>query len=404
MTDWGARAAERLKMLAKASEPGPGVTRLPYTPQHRAAIDMLSGWMKDAGLAVHLDAAGTLVGRLEGPEGSGTFYLGSHQDSVRHGGAFDGIMGVVLPILAIEKLQAGRVPLPFSVEVLAFADEEGVRFPTALVGSRALAGRFDPGVLEMTDNGGISLRQALSDFGLNPDAIGEIARPSQAALGYLEAHIEQGPVLEEEDQALGVVTAICGIERHQITLLGETGHAGTIPMGSRRDALVGASKIVTGINELANSVTDLRATVGALDVHPNVVNAVPGQVRMTVEIRSPIDATREAAGRDLEAMARNAAVQCSLALEIERSYSQPAQACDPALVKRLDTAVRQTGQQGLKLPSGATHDASAMADLCPMAMLFVRCRGGLSHRPEEYAAPEDLGRAVTAIAHFLAQY
>lgn len=198
-----------------------------------------------------------------------------------------------------------------------------------------------------------------------------------------------------------MVTAICGIERHQITLTGETGHAGTLPMGSRRDALVGAAKIVTAINTLAQSTPDLRATVGALDVQPNVVNAVPRQVRMTIEIRSPIDETREAAGQTLATIANEAADQGRLDLNIQRSYHQPAQPCDPALTGTLGTAVMETGDIGLNLPSGATHDASAMAALCPISMLFVRCRDGVSHRPEEYAEPADMGRAILAISHFL---
>ncbi|HHC30261.1 MAG TPA: hydantoinase/carbamoylase family amidase, partial [Rhodobacterales bacterium] len=247
MTDWGALARERLSALAQASAQGPGVTRLPFTQEHRKALDLLTGWMQEAGLEVHLDAAGTLVGRLEGPEGAPTFLMGSHQDSVVEGGAFDGIMGVVLPILALQRLRDNGVALPFAVEVLAFADEEGVRFPTALLGPRALAGTFDPAVLEMTDADGISLRTALHRFGLSPDEIAALRSNSDSILGYLETHIEQGPVLEQANEALGVVTAICGIERHPILLTGETGHAGTVPMALRRDALVGASAIVTEV-------------------------------------------------------------------------------------------------------------------------------------------------------------
>lgn len=400
-TDWGAEAARRLTRLAACSEPGPGVTRLPFTPEHRAALDLLTGWMRQAGLVPSLDDAGTLVGRLEGPEGAGTFYLGSHQDSVREGGAYDGIMGVVLPILALEKLRQEGVTLPFAVEVLAFADEEGVRFPTALIGSRALAGTFDPAVLDMTDADGIPLRAALTGFGLDPDRIPELQRPRQAALGYLEAHIEQGPVLEAEGEALGAVTAICGIERHQITVTGETGHAGTLPMQGRRDALVGAAALVTEVNRLARATPELRGTVGALTVQPNVVNAVPREVRMTAEFRAPQDATREAAGAALHRFAATLAEQHRLTIDIARSYAQPAQPCDPALSDSLRAAIRAGGGAGRALPSGATHDASAMADLCPIAMLFLRCRDGISHNPREYAAPADLGRGVAVLAALL---
>ncbi|MCE8555142.1 M20 family metallo-hydrolase [Ruegeria pomeroyi] len=401
MTDWGKRAEALLADLAACSEPGPGVTRLPFTPQHRAALDLLEARMRAAGLAVTLDDAGTLIGRRAGPPGTLTLLMGSHQDSVRQGGAFDGIMGVVLPLLALEKLAEEGIKLPFSVEVLAFADEEGVRFPTALVGSRALAGTFDPEVLSMQDAQGISLRMAMSEFGLDPDRITTLARDPAAVLGFVETHIEQGPVLEAEGQALGVVTAICGIERHQIVLTGETGHAGTLPMEGRRDALVGAAALVTEVARLGESTPGLRATVGALTVEPNVVNAVPRRVRMSAEFRSPDDDTRRRAGDALHRFARNLAEERNLRVEAELTYAQAAQPCDSALGARLAAATQAVGIRGLSLPSGATHDASAMADLCPMAMLFVRCRDGVSHKPEEYASASDLGRAIDALAAFL---
>lgn len=394
-------AAERLAQLARCSAPGPGVTRLPFTAEHRSALDLLQGWMRQAGLTVSLDAAGTLVGRLDGPEGSGTFYLGSHQDSVREGGAYDGIMGVILPLLALEQLQAEGVGLPFSVELLAFADEEGVRFPTALLGPRALAGTFDTSVLDMTDDDGVTIRDAMRDFGLDPDRIAELQRPRQAALGYLETHIEQGPVLERKAEALGIVTAICGIERHPITVTGETGHAGTLPMQGRRDALVGAAALVGEVNRLAQETEGLLGTVGYLTVAPNAVNAVPREVRMVAEFRSPDDATRRAGGDALHAFAADLAARTGLGVDISRSYEQPAQPCDVALSETLRQAVTSQGAKGLALPSGATHDASAMADLCPIAMLFVRCRGGVSHSPAEYAEPEDMRAAARAIADFL---
>lgn len=400
--DWGRIAANRLAALAECSAPGPGVTRLPFTPHHRAALDLLTGWMEAAGLSVRLDAAGTLIGRREGPPGAPTFLMGSHQDSVREGGAFDGIMGVVLPLVALEKLAAEGAALPFAVEVLAFADEEGVRFPTALIGPRALAGTFDPSVLDMVDDSGTTLREAMAAFGLAPDDIAGLARDRAGVLGYLETHIEQGPVLEAEGEALGVVTAICGIERHPVVLTGETGHAGTLPMHMRRDALVGAAALITEVDRLARAEAGLLGTVGTLSVAPGAVNAVPREVRTMVELRAPDDDLRERAGQALTDFAAAMADERGLGLEMHRSYHQPAAPCDAAMMDRLEAAVQATGGRGLRLPSGATHDASAMADLCPIAMLFVRCAGGVSHRPEEHASAEDMGAAVAAIAHFLA--
>lgn len=399
--DWGREAAERLARLARISEAGPGVTRLPFTPEHRAALDLLAGWMAEAGLAVRLDAAGTLVGRLEGPPGAPTFLMGSHQDSVREGGAFDGIMGVVLPVLALERLRAEGVALPFAVEVLAFADEEGVRFPTALMGPRALAGTFDAAVLVMTDDSGRSLAEAMRAFGLEPGGVAALRRDSAEVLGYLETHIEQGPVLEAEGEALGVVTAICGIERHQVTLRGETGHAGTLPMPMRRDALVGAAALVTEVDRRARAEPGLLGTVGTLAVSPGAVNAVPREARLTIELRAPDDALREAAGRDLAKRAEAIASDHRLELEMWRSYAQAAAPCDATLSEALTQAVRAVGGRGLTLASGATHDASAMADLCPIAMLFVRCAEGVSHHPAERVEATDMGLAIRAICAFL---
>ncbi len=401
MTDWGARAESLLNELATCSEPGPGVTRLPFTPEHRAVIDLLRAEMEAQDLTVTLDHAGTLIGRREGPPGSKTLLMGSHQDSVREGGAYDGIMGVVLPLLALAKLRSEGTALPFSVEVLAFAEEEGVRFPTALIGSRALARTFDPAVLSMTDAHGVSLRDAMVEFGLAPDRTGTLARNPDDVLGFVEAHIEQGPVLEREDQPLGVVTAICGIERHQIEVVGETGHAGTLPMSGRRDALVAAAAIVAEVDRLGQTTPNLRATVGALNVEPNVVNAVPRRATLTAEFRSPDDATRIAAGEALDQFMQQLAKDRETAIRARKTYSQAAQPCDETLSSQLKCAVTDTGARGLTLPSGATHDASAMADLCPIAMLFVRCRDGVSHTPEELANAEDMGAAISALASFL---
>ncbi len=401
MTDCGARAEGRLNELATCSEPGPGVTRFPFTSEHRAVIDLLRAEMEAQDLTVALDHAGTLIGRREGPPGSKTLLMGSHQDSVREGGAYDGIMGVVLPILALEKLRGEGVNLPFTVEILAFADEEGVRFPTALIGSRALAGTFDPAVLDMHDGQGVTLRDAMGSFGLEPSGIGALRRDPDDIIGYLETHIEQGPFLEHEDEAIGVVTAICGIELHEIKVTGETGHAGTLPMKGRRDALVGAAALVLEVEKLGQRTADLRATVGALTVEPNVVNAVPRAVRLTSEFRSPGDDIRSKAGETLHDFAQNLATRRSLTIEAKRTYVQVAQPCSENLSRRLISAAVQSGARGLLLPSGATHDASAMADLCPIAMQFVRCRGGVSHKPEELASAKDMALATSALSRFL---
>lgn len=398
--DWGKRAAAMLGEAAAISEPGPGVTRLPFTPEHARTAELISDWMRAAGLVVRRDAAATVIGRREGSRaGTGTFLLGSHQDSVRQGGAFDGMMGVVLPILALAAL--GTQDLPFAVEVLAFADEEGVRFPTALLGPRALAGTFDPTIVDLKDRGGTTLGSALADFGGDPAGLAALARNRSETLGYLETHIEQGPVLEEENRPLGIVTAICGIERHEVRIVGRAAHAGTTPMRLRHDALAAAAELVSTVEQLCAGSEDAVGTVGRLDVAPNVVNAVPGEVRLSLELRSASDATRAALRERIEKAAHHAAKRRGCTLDMERTYEQPVRACDPALRAELRQAVAAAGMEPRELMSGATHDASAMADLCPMAMLFVRCQDGISHHPDEHVEAADLRLAVEVIRTFL---
>ena len=399
--NWGQCAQDRLSYIARCSVYGEGVTRFPFTSQHEAALDVIRSWMSQAGLQVHMDAAGTLIGRKDGPEGAPTFLIGSHQDSVRNGGGYDGIMGVVLGCLALEKLAADGNELPFSVEILAFADEEGVRFPTALMGPRALAGTFDPAVLAMTDSDGVSLRNALAGFGGDPDRVAALARDPAKTLGYLEIHIEQGPVLEAQDTALGIVTGICGIERNTVTFTGDTGHAGTVPMDSRRDALVAASDFISAIHDAAKKVTDLRATIGALSLHPNVVNAIPRAVELTLEIRALNDAVRDDFARLARYLGDNISGGRRVGFSMERTYEQLAVPCNGDLIDALSTATGAICPTAPRLPSGATHDASAMADLCPISMLFVRCEDGVSHKPEEFAASDDMDAAIQSIAAFL---
>lgn len=400
MTDPGQRAQAWLDRLARCSEPGPGVTRLPFTPQHHAALVLLREMMEGAGLAVHLDAAGTLIGRQEGPPGAPVLLTGSHQDSVRAGGAYDGIMGVVLPVLALAGLRAAGVTLPFAVEVLAFADEEGVRFPTALMGPRALAGTFPQDALDLCDRSGVSLRQAMAAFGLDPGALPGLRRDPATILGWVEIHLEQGPVLDRAGVPLGVVSAICGIERHSLTLTGEAAHAGTMPMAQRRDALAGAAELILATEDLARRTPGLLATIGSLRPHPDVVNAVPGRVDLTLEIRAPEDALRTRAAHDLIRRAEAIAATRGLALSHRQTYAQPATPCAAPMIAALAQAVDPGGRAPV-LASGATHDSAAMADLCPVGMIFTRCTDGLSHHPQEHVPPDAMSAAIAALMRYL---
>ncbi len=400
MTD-GDRAEQMLAEIAAASTTTEGVTRLPWTDQHRAAVIVMTGWMQDAGLEVQMDAAGTLVGRSPGGRGKPVLLFGSHQDSVRSGGRYDGIMGICLACLAARRFRDRWDALPFAVEVLAFADEEGVRFPTALIGPRALAGTLDPAVFDLPDAEGVTMRAAMAGMGVDADAALGLARDPARILGYVEAHIEQGPVLEDQGLPVGVVTGICGISRYAVEVTGETGHAGTVPMEGRKDALVTASKVIAALPDLAAANPGLRATVGWLDIAPNAVNGIPSRVRMTVETRSVDDAERADFAEEIAALVSDAATATRTDATFARTYDQPAVTCDPRLMALLEQATTQAGCDPLPLPSGATHDASAMADLCGVAMLFVRCRGGVSHRPDEYASAADMGVAVEVMARMI---
>lgn len=399
--DWGKIAQERLNEIAKCSLPSAGVTRFPFTKEHELAIGVIKGWMEQANLSVSMDAAGTLIGRKEGTIEAPTFLIGSHQDSVRDGGQYDGIMGIVLGCLALEKLKTEGINLPFAVEVLAFADEEGVRFPTALMGPRSLAGTFDPKDLEVKDRDGVSLRDALAKFGGNPEKLLSLKRKSHEILGYLEVHIEQGPILEDQNSALGVVSGICGIERHQVTFVGETGHAGTVPMSSRRDALLAASEFIVAVNHNAIMQEKVRATVGSLQLWPDVVNAIPNKVSLTLEIRALDDQQRQEFQSKAQNVMSAVSQKCDVSGSMRCTYSQPAVLCDEGLSLYLNASALNYCSNIVNLPSGATHDASAMADLCPIAMLFVRCAEGKSHTPLEAVKDADMTVAVDTVADFL---
>lgn len=398
----GGEIMRRLDLLAECSLPGPGVTRLPFTAEHRGALELLTQWMRDAGLAVHLDAAGTLIGRRDGIKTHRTLLLGSHQDSIPQGGRYDGILGVVLPIVCLMRLK--DAPLDYSVEVLAFADEEGVRFPTALLGPRALTGAFDPVALDWEDKSGVSMRAAMRAYGLRPDDIAELARPPEDVLGYVETHIEQGPVLESRGLPLGVVTAICGIERWKVTLRGRAAHAGTTPMDLRLDALAGAADIISALERSCRETEGVVGNVGELTVTPNAVNVVPAQVDLSLELRAADDGIRRDTGAALADCARHIAKERGLDIALRQTYVQDAVRCDAALTSALEEAVKASGSPPFRLQSGATHDASAMASSFPVAMLFVRCLGGVSHHPEESITTADATAAAAALSAFLLRY
>jgi allantoate deiminase len=308
-------------------------------------------------------------------------------------------MGVVLPLTVLASMQ--DVTLPFAVELLDFADEEGVRFPTALMGPRALAGSFDAAALGLKDEGGVTLGEALSAFGGDPAGVTALKRQAEDVIGYLEVHIEQGPVLEARGLPVGVVSGICGIERWTVALTGKAAHAGTTPMDLRKDALTAAAEIALGVEACARVTEGLVGVVGRLDLSPNVVNAVPGKAVFNIELRAADDAVRNVAAEHVAQRIETVAAERGIDAEVQRTYAQQGVVCDESLTRNLSVSIGDAGVAPLALMSGATHDASAMADLCPVAMLFVRCRDGVSHHPDEHVETADCAIAAEVVARFM---
>ena len=392
----------RLGVLATFSDERPALTRLFLSPAHKAAALRVARWMAEAGMAVSTDAVGNVVGRYEAAEpGRPALILGSHIDTVRDAGRYDGALGVLAAITAVAELDAAGERLPYALEVIAFGDEEGVRFPVSLTSSRAVAGILDPAVLEDRDGDGVIMRDALLAFGGDPTRIAAVARRPASVLGFLELHIEQGPVLETEGLPVGIVTAINGASRFQVEVSGEAGHAGTVPMGLRKDALAAAAEMVLAVERMARAARDLVATVGRLEAAPGAVNVIAGVTRFTLDARSPSDRSRHEATAALDAEFRAIAARRRVGVVSGRVYDQPATTCSPWLIGELEEAVGRAGIRPLRLASGAGHDGLAMAALCPIGMLFVRCRGGVSHSPAEAVTTEDAGTAVAVLLDLL---
>ena len=394
----GERVMARLARLATHSAEAGALTRLYLTPAHKAAVAEVATWMREAGLEPRLDAVGTLVGRLPGTRpGARTLILGSHIDTVRNAGRYDGALGVAVAIETVDLLRRRGAALPFGVEVVAFGDEEGVRFPHTLTGSRALSGSFDPAALDDIDSGGITLRDAIQNFGGDPDGFAALARRPADTLGYLEVHIEQGPVLDHENLAVGVVTAIAGATRLTLEVGGTAGHAGTVPMHLRHDALAAAAEMVGLVEALALADPAVVATVGQFEARPGAVNVIAGAVRFTVDLRSPDDTARRTALARLDETLNACATRRGVTLAATPFYDVAAAPCGPALQEALARAIAREGLPVRHLPSGAGHDGLAMAALCPIGMLFVRCQGGISHNPAESITAADADTAVRVL-------
>jgi allantoate deiminase len=402
----GRRAMALLDALAKHSDEPGRLTRLYLSPAHRDAAQTTLRFMQEAGLDSHIDAIGTVVGRMEGTNPDApALIIGSHIDTVVDAGRYDGTLGVVLGIVTIETLRAQGIVPACPIEIVAFGDEENVRFPTNLSSSHALSGHYNLAWLDGIDQNGVSLRSALTEFGGNIDGIDAIARNPARYRGYLEVHIEQGPLLEARDLPVGIVSAINGITRARVTVVGEAGHAGTVPMNMRRDALAAVAEMIGIIERAGSTRSDTVATVGVAQAHPGAINVIPARVDFTLDARSPDDTVRHAMVQDIVAECEAAAQRRGVSFKIEPFMESPATPMDRDLIAQLEDAVKHAGVAPLRLASGAGHDAVAMTHLCPAAMLFVRCKGGISHNPAESITIEDadvaariLVEAVTRIA------
>ena len=393
---------QRADALAACSEEAGRITRVAYSPAMRLANDLVAGWMREAGLSVREDAAGNLIGRYDARQpGAKTLLIGSHLDSVRDAGRYDGPLGVLVAIACVQRLHDAGERLLFAIEVVGFCDEEGVRFQTTYLGSRALAGTLTATDLARVDAQGVSIAEAMRSFGGNPAHLDLARRDARELVGYVEVHIEQGPVLDRMALPVGVVTGIVGQTRATLTFSGRAGHAGTTPPGFRQDALAGAAHVILLVETLMRREPGLLATVGQIEIQPGASNVIPGVAQLTVDLRHADNAVRENFMELLVAGARHTARQRRLEVKHEIVQSTASVGCAPEFIGLLKQAAQAHVSQVVELPSGAGHDATALAALTPVGMLFVRCKEGISHHPDESVQSEDVAVAFGVLNDFL---
>jgi allantoate deiminase len=387
------------RLIATMTEEPGRITRRFLAPPTHDVHAYLRGRMEAMGMGVHVDAAGNLRGFWR-PEGASSkrIILGSHIDTVPDAGAFDGVLGVATALEWVSLAQELRLPL--AIEVIAFSEEEGVRYGLPYLGSRAVAGRFAPALLALKDAEGTTVEAALRAFGLDPERIGE-AMLNEEASCFIEVHIEQGPLLEAEGLGIAAVTGIVGQSRLTLTFTGHANHAGTTPMHLRRDALAGAAEWIAAVESLALRTDGLAATVGRIAVEPNVGNVIAGSAWVSLDVRHARDATRLGAVEELLAKAEAIAARRGLALERAGQLEQPAVPMDERLTAWLSEAIKTAGYPARTMPSGAGHDAIVMAGRLPTAMLFLRSPGGISHHPDEAVHKEDVQAALDVGRAFL---
>lgn len=400
-TGFRTRFEERIEALARLSEVQGNLTRPSFTPSMKWANETLAAWMTAAGMDVRLDGAANLIGRYEGTTPNApALMIGSHIDTVKDAGKYDGTLGVLLGLACVEELARTNRRLPFAVEVVAFTDEEGLRFKLPYIGSRAMTGKLTREDLELQDENGLTLAAAIEGYGGLPVLSFERRSPDTLA-GYLEVHIEQGPVLESAGLPVGIVSGISGQSRLEIGFTGTAGHAGTVPMNLRRDALVAAARFVVAVQETAREIDGLVATVGQIAALPGASNAIPGRAIVSLDIRHMEDAVRRAALDKLYMQVQQIAAQERVEFDWLLITDNAAIPCGPSMVAALSDAVRDAGIEPMLLASGAGHDAVMMSELTPAGMMFVRCRNGVSHNPSEFCEAVDAKTAADILMRTL---
>lgn len=389
----------RCHELAAVSEDPGCLTRRYLTPPARIVHKLLAGWMEDASLTTRTDNAGNLIGRLPGRDTRQVLLIGSHLDTVPNAGKYDGVLGVLMGLAVAERLRGED--LPFHIDVVGFSEEEGVRFSKPYLGSSAITGDFQPEWLDRCDADGVTMRQAIAAFGLEPDAIDACRYDPADVIGFIEPHLEQGPVLDRSNLPVGLVSGIAGQSRLRLQFHGAAAHAGTTPMDGRQDALLCAARFISAVRDRAASVDGLRATVGSIQVAPNAPNVIAAAVEVSLDVRHAEDALRESAVRDLVEAGRAAAASEGCRFELLEETAQSAVSMDPTLSDLLQESIEECGCAPRSVLSGAGHDAVIMAARFPAAMLFLRHPGAVSHHPDERAEAADVAFGVDVLTRFV---
>jgi allantoate deiminase len=397
-TELATQVMARCETLGDLSQDPQCLDRRYLTDEHKLANQLASGWMIEAGMTTWQDAVGNIWGRYASSvPNAPRLIIGSHLDTVPNGGKYDGMLGVVAAISLVAMFDGTQSRFPFHIDIVGFCDEEGTRFGTTLLGSRALTGQWQDSWRYLKDVDGISLEQAMANFGLNFDAIASAAISRTDILGYLELHIEQGPVLEQENLPVGVVSAIAGAKRFNLSVEGMAGHAGTVPMSMRVDALSAAAEMILSVEHISQHRPGVVATVGKIVNGPNGVNVISGRTTFSLDIRSEDDNLRDVVLAEILQSFEHIAHKRKVGLAVEQTHSAPAVHCDNNLKQALVDGVQASGISPRVLASGAGHDAMAMAEICPVAMLFTRCKGGISHHPLESITLDDVAASLSVL-------